>query len=40
MNWSRPEREHIVGQQRDDGCLDYRVGNKVKEKGMDFRACL
>lgn len=37
---SRPERRHFVGQRRDDSCLDHRVGNKDKEKGIYFRAYL
>lgn len=40
VNLGRPERRYFVGQSRDDGCLDDRVGDEETEKGIDFRAYL
>lgn len=40
MNLGRPERWYFVGQSRDDGCLNDRVGDEEKEKRIDFIACL
>lgn len=40
VNLGRPERRYFVGQSRDDGHLDDRVGDEETEKGIGFRAYL